>query len=346
MKTGYTPTLIIILSLFYACNSSQKPEAVDAPDKYYSKKGNGIQNGGVQMVTISTPRGDFKVWTKTIGNNPVAKVLLLNGGPGLTHEYFECFENFFPAAGIEFIYYDQLDCGNSDRPKDTSLYDLNRYVEEVEQVRKALHLDESNFYLLGHSWGGIMAMEYALKYQQHLKGLIISNMMCSASEYDRYADEVLSKTMPVQVLDSIRLIEKNNNFDNPKYMELLMPNYYEKHICRIPSKDWPEPVQRSFSKLNSSLYVIMQGPSEFGISGKLENWERKDAMKSITVPTLSIGAKYDTMDPAHMEWISKEVKHGTFLFCENGSHMSLYDDQENYFNGLISWINKTSTTSK
>jgi proline iminopeptidase len=345
MKNYYALTVLFFLTL-YACNSTQKPGSGNSPNAYFTKQSTGIQNGGVQMVTITTPKGDFKVWTKTIGFNPVAKVLLLNGGPGLTHEYFECFENFFPAAGIEFIYYDQLDCGNSDRPKDTSLYDLNRYVEEVEQVRKALHLDENNFYLFGHSWGGIVAMEYALKYQQHLKGLIISNMMCSASEYDRYADEVLSKTMPADVLDSIRLIEKNNDFNNPRYMELLMPNYYEQHICRISSKDWPEPVQRSFNKLNADLYVIMQGPSEFGISGKLENWERKDVMKNITVPMLSIGAKYDTMDPAHMEWISKEVKQGTFLFCENGSHMSLYDDQINYFNGLINWINKTAITSK
>jgi proline iminopeptidase len=221
------------------------------------------------------------------------------------------------------------------------LYDLSRYVEEVEQVRQALHLDEHNFYLLGHSWGGIMAIDYALKYQQHLKGLIISSMMCSASEYDRYAKDVLAKTIPADVLDTIHVMEQNHDFENPRYMELLMQHYYAQHICRIPLNEWPEPVTRSFKKLNSNLYVIMQGPSEFGIAGKLEHWERKDAMKNISVPTLCIGAKYDTMDPAHMRWMSKEVKNGTFLYCENGSHMCFYDDQENYFKGLLSWIKKT-----
>jgi proline iminopeptidase len=293
------------------------------------------------MIPVTTPKGTFSVWTKRIGNNPKIKLLLLNGGPGATHEYFECMESFLPAEGIEIIYYDQLGCGNSEDPKDTSMWDLPRYVEEVEQVRKALNLTNENFYLLGHSWGGILAMEYALKYQQNLKGLIISNMMASAPEYGKYADEVLAKQMDPKVLDTIRAIEAAKDFSNPKYMELLYPNFYMEHILRMPIQSWPEPVNRSFAKMNQSLYVSMQGPSEFGISGKLEKWDVKASLKNITVPTLVVGAKHDTMDPAHMEWMSKEVKNGSYLFCPNGSHMSLYDDQEVYMNGLISFLQKT-----
>ncbi len=293
------------------------------------------------MIPVKTPKGTFNVWTKRIGNNPKIKLLLLNGGPGATHEYFECMESFLPAEGIELIYYDQLGCGNSEDPKDTSMWDLPRYVEEVEQVRKALNLTNENFYLLGHSWGGILAMEYALKYQQNLKGLIISNMMASAPEYGKYADEVLAKQMDPKVLDTIRAIEAAKDFSNPKYMELLYPNFYMEHILRMPIESWPEPVNRSFAKMNQSLYVSMQGPSEFGISGKLEKWDVKASLKNITVPTLVVGAKHDTMDPAHMEWISKEVKNGSYLFCPNGSHMSLYDDQEVFMNGLISFLLKT-----
>ena len=289
------------------------------------------------MIAIETPKGKFNVWTKRFGNNPSKKVLLLNGGPGITHEYFECFEGFFPKEGIEFIYYDQLACGNSDNPKDTSLYDLARYVDEVEQVRQSLHLDKSNFYLLGHSWGGILAMEYALKYQEHLKGLIISNMMASAPEYGKYADEVLAKKMNQAVLDSIRMIEEKGDFQNPKYMELLLPNYYAQHILRLP--EWPEPVNRSFGKLNNDLYVIMQGPSEFGISGKLAKWDVSKDLKKIVVPTLVVGATHDTMDPKYMEWMSKELPKGEFLLCENGSHMCMYDDQQRYMGGVVKFIN-------
>lgn len=332
----HTTLLLFTIALFTSC----KQETVVAQNEYFAQSADSIQNGGVKVIPISTPKGTFNVWTKRIGNNPKIKVLLLNGGPGATHEYFECFENFLPAEGIEFIYYDQLGCGNADNPNDTTMWDLARYVEEVEQVRKALKLDNTNFYLLGHSWGGILAMEYATKYQNNMKGLIISNMMASCPEYDAYANEVLSKQMNPEVLAELMKIEANNDFSNPRYMELLLPNFYEKHILRFPAKDWPEPVNRSFAKMNQSLYVTMQGPSEFGISGKLEKWDRKADLKNVKIPTLVIGAKHDTMDPKHMEEISKILPNGSYLFCPKGSHMAFYDDQKTYFSGLISFLKK------
>src|SRR5690554_3614145 len=130
--------------------------------------------GGVKMIPIQTPAGEFKVWTKRVGNNPTMKVLLLHGGPGMTHEYFEAFDSYFPNAQIEYYYYDQLESKYSDQPNDSSLWKIDRFVDEVEQVRKALDLDSSNFYLLGHSWGGILGLEYALAYPENLKALIVS----------------------------------------------------------------------------------------------------------------------------------------------------------------------------
>ena len=337
MKNLFHKTLLLLtIALFTSC----KQETVATQNEYFAQSSDSIQNGGVKVIPITTPKGTFNVWTKRIGNNPKIKVLLLNGGPGATHEYFECFENFLPAEGIEFIYYDQLGCGNADNPNDTSMWDLARYVEEVEQVRKALKLDNTNFYLLGHSWGGILAMEYATKYQNNMKGLIISNMMASCPEYDKYANEVLAKQLAPEVLKEIRDIEARKDFANPRYMELLIPNFYEKHVLRFPSKDWPEPVNRSLGKTNQSLYVTMQGPSEFGISGKLEKWDRKADLKNVKIPTLVIGAKHDTMDPKHMEEISKILPNGSYLFCPKGSHMAFYDDQKTYFSGLISFLKK------
>ncbi|WP_291138128.1 proline iminopeptidase-family hydrolase [Flavobacterium sp. UBA7663] len=337
MKNLFHTTLLLFsITLFTSC----KQETVSTQNEYFAQSADSIQNGGVKVIPITTPKGTFNVWTKRVGNNPKIKVLLLNGGPGATHEYFECFENFLPAEGIEFIYYDQLGCGNADNPNDTSMWDLQRYVEEVEQVRKSLKLDNTNFYLLGHSWGGILAMEYATKYQNNMKGLIISNMMASCPEYDKYANEVLAKQMNPKVLAELMKIEANNDFSNPRYMELLLPNFYEKHILRFPSKDWPEPVNRSLGKMNQSLYVTMQGPSEFGISGKLEKWDRKADLKNVKIPTLVIGAKHDTMDPKHMEEIYKILPNGSYLFCPNGSHMAFYDDQKTYFSGLISFLKK------
>jgi proline iminopeptidase len=326
--------LLAITVLLVACNDNTKPVQAPVNNDLYKE----VQTGGIKVIEIQTPKGKFKVWTKQVGNNPKIKLLLLNGGPGATHEYFECFESFLPQEGIEFIYYDQLGCGNSDNPKDTSMWDLSRFVEEVEQVRVALHLTKDNFYLLGHSWGGILAMQYALKYQDNIKGLIISNMMSSCPDYGKYAQDVLAPQFDPKILDTIRQIEKKGDFKNPKYMELLYPNFYAKHICRIPVNQWPEPVTRSFAKMNESLYVTMQGPSEFGIGGNLANWNIKAELPKIKVPTLTIGGTFDTMDPEHMKWMSTQVQNGRFLLCNKGSHMSMYDDQENYFSGLIKFI--------
>ncbi|WP_205500395.1 proline iminopeptidase-family hydrolase [Rufibacter psychrotolerans] len=333
-------TCLLVFTLLFSCsNQKNTAETAATPTSdYFAQTEQGIQDGGVKMIPIQTAKGTFNVWTKRIGNNPKIKLLLLNGGPGATHEYFECLENFLPAEGIEFIYYDQLGCGNSDNPQDTTMWDLARYVEEVEQVRKGLNLGTDNFYLLGHSWGGILAMEYALKYQQNLKGLIISNMMASAIDYGKYAEEVLAKQMDPQVLAQVREIEARKDYQNPRYMELLMPHFYTRHVLRLPLQEWPEPVNRSFAKMNQSFYVTMQGPSEFGISGKLARWDRKADLKNISVPTLSIGAEHDTMDPKHMQWMATQVQNGSYLYCPNGSHMAFYDDQQTYMKGLIAFL--------
>lgn len=329
------PFLAAAALLLFSCNhrGGTDAHAVNS-DSLYKE----VQTGGIKIITIETPKGPHKIWTKQVGNNPRVKILLLNGGPGATHEYFECFESFLPQEGFEFIYYDQLGCGNSDNPNDTSMWDLPRYVEEVEQVRKALKLDKDNFLLLGHSWGGVLAMQYALKYPDNLKGMIISNMMSNADAYVKYANEVLAPQMDPKVLDTIRQIEKKGDFNYPKYMELLYPNFYAKHICRIPIDQWPEPVTRSFGKMNQSLYVTMQGPSEFGLSGKLLHWDVSTELPKLKMPVLVIGSTHDTMDPEHMKWMSTQVARGRFLLCPNGGHMDMYDDQKNYFPGLIRFI--------
>jgi proline iminopeptidase len=334
-------TLIVLLLSFLLFNGcKQNPDdTIKANYLDFSKRDDQF-TGGIKMIPITTPIGKFKVWTKTVGNNPKIKVLLLHGGPGGTHEFFECFDGFFPQESIEYIYYDQLGSYYSDQPNDNRLWTTERFVEEVEQVRKALKLDNTNFYLMGQSWGGILAMEYALKYQKNLKGLIIANMMASAPAYNKYAQEVLGPQMDPKILKQIQDMEKNNDFANPKYSELLFKYYYTQHLLRKPLEEWPESVTRAFKQLNPTVYVYMQGQSEFGMTGNatLKNWDVTSRLKTLTVPTLSIGAKYDTMDPEHMKWISEEVQNGRFLFCPNGSHCSQYDDQKTYFPGVIKFL--------
>lgn len=318
---------------------AQSPASVPSLATYFDTTGRtDVYTGGVRMIPITAPKGTFNVWTKRVGNNPKMKLLLLHGGPGLTHEYFEPADAYLPAGGVEYYYYDQLGSYRSDQPKDSSLWNTERFVEEVEQVRTALGLDSTNFYVLGHSWGGILATEYALKYGRNLKGLIISNMMASIPAYNVYAEQVLMPAMNQQVLAEVKAIEARKDYANPRYMELLMPNHYEQHILRKPTGEWPEPVNRAFKHLNADIYIPMQGPSELGASGKLLNWDRTADLKSITVPTLVIGGTYDTMDPKHMEWMATQFPNGRYLLCPNSGHMAMYDDGPTYFGGLITFM--------
>lgn len=329
---------IAVSVIFFSCKEKNKLPTVA---EYFNYGDTGVQSAGIKMIPIQTPVGEFKVWTKRFGNNPRIKILLLHGGPAMTHEYMECFESFFPKEGFEFYEYDQLGSYYSDQPKDSSLWTTARFVEEVEQVRKAIHADSSNFYLLGHSWGGILAMEYALKYQANLKGLIVANMMASVPEYGKYANDVLAKGMDADVLKEIRAIEAKGDYASPRYMELLLPNFYQKHLCRL--QEWPDGLNRSMKHVNGEIYVMMQGPSEFGVAGRLLNWDVKNRLKELKVPTLMIGAKFDTMDPKAMEEQSKLVQKGRYLYCPNGSHLAMWDDQQVFMKGVISFIHDVDT---
>lgn len=202
---------------------------------------NTVHVGGSKRIEIG---GGHWVWTKKVGNGNI-KVLLLHGGPGADHRYFEGFEDFLPLNGIEFYYYDQLDSTNSEKTNDPSLWTIPRYTEEVEAVRRGLNLDQ--FYLLGHSWGGLLAIEYALKYQQHLKGLVISNMAASTDSFVKHVTKLRSQ-FPADVRAKLEFYENANRTDDPVYQNLLFEKLYKIFICRLDP--WPDPVQRSLGGWN------------------------------------------------------------------------------------------------
>ena len=332
-KSAFIITAIIII--INSC--SQPAKNSSSCCDYFNTSDTGVQVAGIKMIPIETPVGKFKVWTKRFGNNPTIKVLLLHGGPAMTHEYLECFESFFPKEGFEFYEYDQLGSYYSDQPKDSSLWTTERFVEEVEQVRKALGLNKDNFFLLGNSWGGILAMEYALKYQDNLKGLIVCDMQASIPRYEAY-NKVLRSQMRKSLIDSLDAYEAKGDFENPVYENLVYNEYYTKHLCRFPWGEWPDPVMRSLKHLNGEIYVMMQGPSEFKVGGRLLHWDRWNEIKNIKVPTLMVGAKFDTMDPEDMKKQSEMVQNGRYLYCPEGSHLCMWDDQQHFFPGVISFI--------
>jgi proline iminopeptidase len=231
-------------------------------------------------------------------------------------------------------YYDQLGCNNSDLPDDPSLWTLPRYLEEVEEVRRGLGLE--HFVLYGHSWGGILAMEYALHYQQHLQGLVISNMTAGSQAYLKHTAALKLQLPPVS-LARLQAPEAKQDYDSPEYGKIMMEDLYPKMICR--TKPWPEPLDRAFRHLNEKIYNQMQGKSEFLVTGNLKDWERWDRLHEIKVKTLTIGARYDEMDPEDMKKMATLIPNATAAICPNGSHMCMWDDQAFYFRHLLEFLN-------
>ena len=299
-----------------------KPDGLNPP---------GIRTAGIRMVPVVG--GKYKVWTKKIGTGGI-KVLILHGGPGVSHEYLEAMESFLPQAGIEMYYYDQLGCNNSDRPDDASLWTLARYTEEVEEVRRALGLEQ--FVLYGHSWGGILAIEYALNYQQHLRGLVISNMTAGTQSYLKRTAALKVRLLPPDVRARLEALEAKEDYDSPEYQKIMMEDLYPKMLCRI--QPWPEPLVRAFRHLNEKIYNQMQGKSEFLVTGNLRDWERWDRLHEIRIKTLTIGAAYDEMDPDDMKKMAALMPQGTNAYCPNGSHCCLWDDQKVYFDHLLNFL--------
>lgn len=311
-----------------ALAANAAPEAVAPADALNPA---GIRIAGIRMIPVCG--GKYKVWTKRLGEGRV-KVLTLHGGPGFSHDYLEALESFLPPAGIELYYYDQLGSNNSDQPDDNSLWNIERFVEEVEEVRRGLGLD--NFVLYGHSWGGMLAIEYALQYQQHLRGLVISNMIGSVDLALKHLDHLRNTLMNEQQRAELKKMEDAKDYDNPAYEKLMMDVLYPQMICRI--QPWPEPVTRAFRVMNPKVYNFMQGKSEFEVTGNMRGWERMDRVHEIKTRTLVIGSEHDEMGADDMRRMASLMPNGKSHICPNGSHLDMWDDQTSYFNALVPFL--------
>lgn len=285
-------------------------------------------------VTIVRLKEGYQVYTRTVGKG--IPILLLHGGPGANHICFEIFEKYIDLNRFSLVYYDQLGSTNSDKIDDESLLSLPRYVDEVEQVRAALNLEQ--FILLGHSWGGMLCIEYALKYEQegHLLGLVISNMVDSGTDYQAYLNKVRREILTEEELAYAERIETEGKEENDvRYRELIDGKLTGACLCRLD----PPP---AFLKLpdvpNKIVYHHFQGDNEFVLTGEMKDWNRSADIADIRTPALAIGARYDSMDPKRIEHIGRELPNGEAYICPNGSHLCFWDDSEHYFDALNRFI--------
>ncbi|MGC8488732.1 MAG: proline iminopeptidase-family hydrolase [Clostridia bacterium] len=282
--------------------------------------------------------GGYHVWTRKMGEGPV-KMLTLHGGPGANHEYLEVMEQHLdPSRGgpaVEFYYYDQLGSYYADQPDDPSLWNVARFRDEVEAVRTALGLDR--FILYGQSWGGMLAIEYALQYQEHLAGLVISNMTASIRSYVDHLQKLRQK-LPAAIQRRLTGFENRKDYFNPEYQELLVSSLYNQHLCRLDP--WPEAVVRGFERIAMPVYMTMQGPNEFVVTGNFAAWDRWDRLSEIRVPTLLLVGRHDTMDPADIEEMGRRMPAATVAILEQGSHLAMWDDEAAYFRVLEDFLRR------
>jgi len=309
-----------------ACNGMR---AVRPSSPLPSGRSDGVRTGGSRKILVD---GKHAVWVKQVGSGDTP-LLTLHGGPGFSHFYLECFEDFLPQAGIRFWYYDQLGCGFSDRPDDPSLWTIDRYRDEVEQVRAALGLDR--FVLYGHSWGAMLAIEYALAHPSYLSGLVLSNMTASTSSYLQYVN-TLRAAVTSAVDEQMKMFEDRGDYQAPEYQRLLFVHLYNRYFCRLDP--WPEPLLRSAAGLNTQIYNTIQGPTEFSVTGTMKDWDRWAELHRISTPTLLLVGRHDTMSVEDVQRMGDSIPHSKVVICEKGSHMSLYDDQAAYFRALIPFV--------
>jgi proline iminopeptidase len=296
-----------------------------------------VLTGGARMVPVS---GGHHVWVKHVpASRSGIPVLTLHGGPGFPHFYFECFEDFLPQAGISYWYYDQLGCGFSDQPADATLWTIDRFTREVEEVRDALGLER--VVLLGHSWGGLLGIEYALRYPDRLAGLVISNMCASEPRYSAYL-KTLRRELPPKKLQRLEELEKSHAYGSPEYESIMWEDLYHRHICRLDP--WPEPVLRAVKWLSAPVYNAIQGPSEFEVTGSMKGWDRWNDLSKIKTPTLVVGGRFDEMNPSDMQAMGQLLPNSTTVICERGSHLSMYDDQKTYFSAVVPFLQRVTNS--
>ena len=274
--------------------------------------------------TPSLPKEGFidveggKIWYKIVGEGDKTPVLLLHGGPGSSSFYLEPLEELSDERPVIFI--DQLGCGRSTRITDTTLMTIEKNVEQLEQVRKALKLDR--FYLYGHSWGTMLGIDYYLKYPKGIQALIFSSPLFSTKIWTDDADTLIA-TLPKAIQTAIKESEKQHNFTNEAYQE-AMKVYYKAYVRRSDkSKSQEDTAAKYFGE---NVYTFMWGPSEFTATGNLLNYDRLKELATIKVPTLLTAGEYDEARPTSVRYYTSLIPGAKFQLIPQAAHSTMMDN--------------------
>jgi L-proline amide hydrolase len=298
--------------------------------KVKHRKGTHAMPSAAPVSEGFVPFRGFRIWYRVVGDlaqlePAMFPLLVLHGGPGGPSDYLEPLEELAD-SGRPIVFYDQLGCGNSDQPNDPALWSVELFLEELATVRQELGLD--HIHLLGHSWGGMLAMEYALPQPEGLESLILASSPASIPQWIAEANR-LRKELPQEVEQTLRHHEEAGTTDEVAYEEAMMV-FYQRHLCRLDP--WPEPLRRTFAKLeaNPEVYNTMWGPSEFHATGTLKEWDIRHRLGEIQLPTLVTSGRHDEASPLVAETVHRGIAGSEWVIFEQSSHAAHLEEDEEY----------------
>ncbi|MDD5556776.1 MAG: proline iminopeptidase-family hydrolase [bacterium] len=289
------------------------------------------------------PFKGYNVWYRAVGERggtDKLPLLCLHGGPGAAHDYLEPLEAV-AASGRRVIFYDQLGCGNSDRPHNPALWTVDLFLEELAAVRAALGLER--LHILGQSWGGMLAMQYALTRPAGVASLVIASSPASMRQWVAEANRLRAE-LPADVQETLLRHERAGTTDDPAYTEAMMV-FYQRHVCRLDP--WPDCLNRSLEQLmrDPEVYHAMNGPSEFHVTGNLRDWDITGRLGEIAVPTLVTSGRHDEATPAIAETVHKGIPGSRRVIFEQSAHESHIEEPELYRQVLIEFLEEVEQAS-
>jgi proline iminopeptidase len=272
-----------------------------------------------------------RVWFELLGDDSGTPLIVVHGGPGLPHDYLEPLREL--SATQPVLFYDQLGCGKSDHPEDNSLWQIDRFVDELAQIIIALDLKSYN--LFGHSCGAIIALEYALGKPEGLKSLIFASPLFSTAQWitdiNSYRD-----SLPDEVKEALERNEEAGTLDSKEFEEATVI-FYQKHVCRL--NPWPDSYVRAALGMGHSVYKVMWGPTEFICTGNLKSYDRVDHLQELSVPTLLTCGSYDGAKPNTISYYKSLIPNSEMKVFQRSAHMPHLEEPSLYLQTLQSFLN-------
>ncbi len=276
----------------------------------------------------------YRFYWKSVGDpGPKGTIVLLHGGPGGTHDYLLAFSDLAD-HGYRVIYYDQLGCGRSELARDVSEYSIDRDVEDLEALRRELQLDR--FHLIGSSYGGLLAIAYALAHPEPIRTLVSASGLVDVPLASREMER-LKRELPAPLPDILERHEARGEYQHPEYLDAVM-QFYRRHLCRLPV--WPAEVTYTLDHLSVPKYGTMNGPNEFTITGTIRDYDATPRLGEIRIPTLVTTGRYDEVTPAVAESIHRGIRGSTLVRFEESSHTAFWEERPRYMQTVLDFLER------